>query len=87
MLREFPTLVGGVNDEAYVGQVWAREMNDARWEAWMVFVPVAAGQPRRTDRDTIQTNRAGVEYWSSGLTPIYLEGAFSRSWPVRVSAA
>ena len=42
MLREFPILVGGVDDDAYVAQIWAREMSDSRWEAW----------PRRTDRDT-----------------------------------
>ena len=86
MLREFPTLVGGV-DEAYVAQIWTRELNDGRWEAWVVFVPVTADQPRRTDRDTLQANRAAVHYWASGLTPIYLDGAFARSRPVRVSAA
>jgi len=86
MLREFLTLGGGVDDEAYVAQIWARELNDGRWEAWVVFVPVAAGQPRRTERDTLQASRAAGEYWASGLTPIYLEGAFARSRPVRVSA-
>jgi len=35
MLRECPTLVGGVDDDAYVAQIWAREMSDGRWEAWI----------------------------------------------------
>jgi hypothetical protein len=86
MLREFRTLVGGVDDNAYVAQVWAHERDDARWEAWIVFVPIATGQARRTDRDTTQGTRAAVEYWASGVTSIYLQGAFARSRPLRVSA-
>lgn len=86
MLREFPTLVGSVDDSAYVAQIWAREMGNGGWEAWIVFVPVATGLPRRTERDTIQTTRAAVEYWASGVTSIYLQGAFARSRPLRVSA-
>jgi hypothetical protein len=86
MLREFPTLVGGVDDNVYVAQVWAHERDDERWEAWIVFVPIAAGQARRTERDTTQGTRAAAEYWASGVTSIYLQGAFARSRPVRVSA-
>jgi hypothetical protein len=86
MLREFPTLVGGVDDNAYVAQIWARQTSDGRWGAWVLFVPVATGQPRRTERDTIQTTRTAVEHWASGVTSIYLQGAFARSRPMRVSA-
>jgi hypothetical protein len=77
MLRECPTLVGGVDDDAYVAQIWAREMSDGLWEAW----------PRRTNCDTTQSTRAAIEYWASSVTSIYLQGAFARSRPVRVSAA
>jgi hypothetical protein len=86
-LREHPSLVGGDDDNAYVAQIWADEMSDGRWEAWIVFVSVTTGQTRRTERDTIQANRAAAEYWASGVTPVYLEGALARSRPLRVSAA
>jgi hypothetical protein len=42
---------------------------------------------RRTERDTVQATRAAVEYWASGVTSIYLQGALNRSRPVRISAA
>src|SRR5262249_4552852 len=87
MLREHPTLVGGIDDTAYVAQIWANEMSDGRWEAWVLFVPISTGRARRTERETIQAHRAGVEYWASGVTSIYLQGAFARSRPARVTAA
>jgi hypothetical protein len=87
LLREYPTLVGGVDDTAFVAQIWGREMSDGRWEAWIVFVPIARGQMRRTERDTTQATRAALEYWASGVTSIYLQGALGRSRPLRISAA
>jgi hypothetical protein len=87
LVREYPTLVGGMDDTAFVAQVWGRQMSDGRWEAWIVFTPVAGGHTRRTDRETVQATRAAVEYWASGVTSIYLQGALNRSRPVRISAA
>ena len=87
MLHEHPTLVGGIDDSAYVSESWASEMGDGRWEAWILFVPISTGRARRTDRETIQTNRAGIQYWASGVTSIYLQGAFARSRPARVTVA
>ena len=87
VLREYPTLVGGVDDRAFVAQIWGRETSGGRWEAWIVFVPITRGQMRRTERDTVQATRAAVEYWASGVTSIYLQGALNRSRPLRISAA
>jgi hypothetical protein len=90
LLREHPTLVGGTNgdaDAAYVAQIRGRALNDGRWEAWIVFVPVQENGPmRRTERDTTQASREAVEYWAAGVTSIYLQGALARSRPVRISA-
>jgi hypothetical protein len=33
----------------------------------------------RTDRETSQPNRQALEYWSTGLEPVYIEGAFERA--------
>ena len=62
---------------------WARAcatpIGDGRWTAWIEFIPVDGGQPLRSPRETTQPNRAGAEYWATGLTPIYLEGALHRA--------
>ena len=87
ILREYPTLVGGVDENAFVAQICGREMSDGRWEAWIVFLPITRGQMRRTERETVQATRAAVDYWASGVTSIYLQGALNRSRPVRISAA
>ena len=77
VLREYPTLVGGVDDRAFVAQIWGRETSGGRWEAW---------RP-----DALDGARHGAgharPYWASGVTSIYLQGALNRSRPVRISAA
>jgi len=87
LIRECPTLVGGVDENAYVAQVWGRAMNDGRWEGWIVFAPIARGQMRRTDRETTQSTHAALAYWATSITAVYLEGAPTRSVPLKVSAA
>ena len=34
---------------------------------------------RRTGQETSQPNREALEYWATGLEPVYLEGAFARA--------
>jgi len=87
LLREYPTLVGGVDDNAYVAQIWGHERDDNRWQVWLVFVPITRGRPRHTDRETTQSSRDAAKYWASGVTAVYLQGALTRSVPLRVSAA
>ena len=53
---------------------------DGTWEGWIEFVPVdPALSSRRTERETTQPDLAALEYWSTGLEPLYLAGAFDRS--------
>jgi len=50
------------------------------WEGWIDFVPVSAALPsRRTGRETTQPDRSALEYWATGLEPLYLAGAFERA--------
>lgn len=60
------------------------ERNDlGTWDGWLVFEPaVAGGTVLRTDRETTQPEREDLDYWASGLEPVYLEGAFGRATPV-----
>jgi amphi-Trp domain-containing protein len=60
--------------------VYGRELADGTWEGWLEFAPHTAGLPRRrTARETTQPDRAAMEHWSTGLEPLYLDGAFSRA--------
>ena len=36
-----------------------------------------------TDRETTQPNLRALEYWATGLTPAYLEGALDRALEAR----
>jgi hypothetical protein len=63
----------------FVPHVYGRQREDGLWESWIEFHPVDAGEIRATDRESTQPNRAAVEYWASGLEPVYFEGAFDRA--------
>jgi len=53
---------------------------DGTWEAWLEFEPTDASKAAiRTDRETSQSNRQAIDYWASGLEPVYLDGAFARA--------
>ena len=52
---------------------------DGLWHGWVEFIPVEGGAPIRSPRETTQPNRADTEYWATGLTPVYLEGALQRA--------
>jgi hypothetical protein len=50
------------------------------WEGWLEFHPLDETKPiLRTGRETTQPDRAALEYWASGLEPLYFEGAFARA--------
>lgn len=53
---------------------------DGTWEGWLEFVPLdPLLSSRRTDRETTQPDLSALEYWATGLEPIYLAGAFERA--------
>jgi hypothetical protein len=59
--------------------VHAEPSADGRmWEGWIEFV-TEMGQRVVTDRETTQPSLAAVEYWATGLEPVYLEGALKRA--------
>ena len=60
-------------------------MADGKWQGWLEFVPLGDGEPVRSSRETTQPNRTDTEYWATGLTYVYLEGALRRALnrPVR----
>jgi hypothetical protein len=63
----------------YTAQACGRERDDRIWEGWLEFVPDDGSAVLRSQRETTQPNRTALEYWASGLTPIYLKGALERT--------
>jgi hypothetical protein len=63
----------------YIAQACGRERDDRIWEGWLEFVPGDGSTVLRSQRETTQPNRVALEYWASGLTPIYLKGALERT--------
>lgn len=64
----------------YTVLVYGKPRTDGTWEGWLEFVPASAVlNVLRTDRETTQPDRRALEYWASGLEPLYLAGAFERA--------
>jgi hypothetical protein len=71
-----------VRDEAgrlYVARACGSPMPDEMWQGWVEFLPADGRSPLATDRETTQPNRTDVEYWATGLSEVYLEGALRRA--------
>jgi hypothetical protein len=87
VLAEFvdPVAYGGV---AYRAQACGAQMGHL-WEGWIEFIPIDDGPAVRSSRETTQPNLTDAEYWATGLTHVYLEGALNRAMnpTVRVAAA
>ena len=60
--------------------IYGEPRTDGTWEGWLEFVPLSAAlRTRRTERETTQPDRAALEYWATGLEPLYFAGAFERA--------
>jgi hypothetical protein len=85
VFTEFETTVRDERGREYIARACGRECDDGHWEGWLEFVPVDGGVVARSGRETTQPNRVDTEYWATGLTPIYLEGALRRALePVQI---
>ena len=50
------------------------------WEGWVEFTPIDGGtEVLVTGVESTQPERVHLEYWATGLTPVFLEGALSRA--------
>lgn len=53
---------------------------DGTWEGWIEFHPLDSNHPKlRTERETTQPDEKALEYWATGLEPVYFEGALARA--------
>jgi len=76
---EFQTRVSDADGRVYAARAVASEMPGGNWQGWIEFTPLGGRRPLRSPRETPQPNRTDVEYWATGLTPVYLEGALARA--------
>ena len=87
VLVQFDKPVVGSDRLVYRAQACGAAMPDGLWEGWVEFLPVAAGRPVRSPRETTQPNLDDAVYWATGLTHTYLEGALERALRKRVAKA
>lgn len=63
----------------FTARACGAEMDRHLWQGWLEFLPADGGAAIRSSRETTQPNRQDTEYWATGLTPVYLEGALERA--------
>ena len=78
LLLEFGHAIANDGIE-YRARVCAAPMDETLWEAWIDFEPIRGGPILHSPRETTQPNLTDTEYWATGLTPVYLEGALRRA--------
>ncbi|HKV07188.1 MAG TPA: hypothetical protein VJ725_03555 [Thermoanaerobaculia bacterium] len=78
-LLQFNDPLTGSDGKTYVARVCGRPALDSGWEGWIEFVPGDGSPVLRSRRETRQPDRGALEYWATGLTPVYLEGALERA--------
>jgi len=71
----------------YHARAVGRLADDGMWEGWIEFAPLdGGGEVLLTGVESRQPERVHLEYWATGLTPVFLEGALNRARrPVTVS--
>jgi hypothetical protein len=82
MAQVLATFTDVLSDDAgirYRAQACGSEMPDGKWQGWIEFIPLDGSAPIRSGRETTQPNRADTAYWATGLTNVYLQGAFQRA--------
>ena len=78
-LLRFPRPIAAPDGSLYEAHACGSPLSGNTWQGWIEFVPLDQGDPVRTPRETTQPNRADTEYWATGLTDVYLEGALRRA--------
>ena len=80
MIQQYTSEIEDINGVTYTVLACGEESDSGTWEGWLEFHPAdKAMSVLLTDRETTQPNKRALEYWASGLEPIYFEGAFERA--------
>jgi len=85
-LAEFPSSLFDTDGIAWVARALGRlRSSDGLWEGYLEFERLDEAAVLRTPRETTQPKLTDLLYWASGLTAVYLEGAFRRATVVPVA--
>jgi hypothetical protein len=80
VIRQHSETVQDTSGNIYDVFVYGEPRLDGTWEGWLEFIPVNPAVPSRTTkRETTQPDLPALEYWATGLEPLYLAGAFQRA--------
>ena len=64
----------------YHARAVGRLADDGMWEGWIEFTPVdGRNEVLVTGAESRQPERNHLEYWATGLSPVFLEGALERA--------
>ena len=80
LIFTFATPVFAADGTLYQAAAYGEERADGTWAGWLEFAPIDGLRARvRTGQETTQPSRRAMQYWASGIEPVYLEGAFARA--------
>jgi len=64
----------------YHAKAVGRLGDDGMWEGWIEFIPIdGTTEVLVTGVESTQPEHEHLQYWATGLTPIFLEGALQRA--------
>jgi hypothetical protein len=78
-LLQFQHPVPAPDGSLYDARACGSPMRGGTWHGWIEFVPRGGGTPVCSPRETTQPNRVDTEYWATGVSAVYLEGALRRA--------
>ena len=79
VLLTYQTTLATPGGRTYRPRACGRQRSDGTWEGWLEFLPDDATPIVCSERETSQPNLVDLEYWATGVTPVYLEGALERA--------
>jgi hypothetical protein len=80
ILVKFDDPISDADGAMYFAQAAGRQREDGLWVGWLEFIGLDENaRSICSERETTQPNRADLEYWSQGLSRVYLQGALARA--------
>jgi hypothetical protein len=89
-MKELIHILGLVHEDrtgrTFTVEVYGTLRPDGLWIGEILFRPRDGSTPMLAADETEQSSRSSLDYWATGLTSIYLEGAFERAGPAPAGA-
>jgi len=80
VIQQYTNQFQDENGQAYTVMARGERSTSGTWEGWLEFHPVDKTKAVwLTGRETTQPDKSALQYWASGLEPLYFEGAFDRA--------